>query len=645
MDSARSFVLCSGRVSPLPRPTPRRPLVPLALAALVGAALAPPLALLGAGPRLWTVLAGLALPVAGHALRSGRAPGRVPQAALLLACAGLFGLRSAQVLEDRPRGDPPPGPCAVEGRLLEAPRLQRGGVELRIGLPGGARLEVDAAPAAGRLLAGARVRVEGVFAATWRLRATRVEALTPGWGPGAVLGAAEQHARRQIGRAASTRGSAFLRTVLLGDRAPLDPSLAGAFRDTGAAHLLSISGLHVGLVAGLSLALARSLRRPRGERRLTAALAILAYAAVAGARVPILRASLAGLAVCAAPARGEAWNRLALGLLVVLAWDPRCWTGIDLLLSFGVTAGFLLLSPLWRGTHAPGLRGRATHLAVGVAIPFLASVPLVWACLGQLSPASLLANALAVPLCALVLGLGLAGVLLGALLPSAGLLLLGLADRVCAGLFALLERLAALPAARLDLVRPPAWLAVLAGGLLLLGAARRERGAGGRVCLGLSALLALSALAGRPDPDRAAPARRPVRLLARPDGSAALLAGPSREAVALGRVRLDAWRDEALRRLACQGLRAAPTGESEVYPGVWLAAEGRLWILRAGPASAGAPVLLLLAPSGANEAQAERARRRLSPQRALIHQRPGHPPPPGWEALDPRPIELYPTPP
>ena len=55
----------------------------------------------------------------------------------------------------------------------------------------------------------------------------------------------------------TARVAAVARGMLLGDRSGISPALQGAFRDGGTIHILSISGLHVCILAGfLSLAIA-----------------------------------------------------------------------------------------------------------------------------------------------------------------------------------------------------------------------------------------------------------------------------------------------------------------------------------------------------------------------------------------------------
>ena len=55
--------------------------------------------------------------------------------------------------------------------------------------------------------------------------------------------------------------------LVVGRRADMDPALKDAFAQSGLVHLLSISGFHVGLLAGWIVLAARGLRDPAASGR------------------------------------------------------------------------------------------------------------------------------------------------------------------------------------------------------------------------------------------------------------------------------------------------------------------------------------------------------------------------------------------
>lgn len=521
--------------------TPRRPAVALALAALSGAALGPLLPL-----PLWFALAATG-PLAGlAALRRGRRLATPLAAALLLVGAGaLFGAWARSTAEARaalhPEHPPLPGvPVEVEARVLAAPvPAGPGRSTLVVATSAGTRVQVEAPPRlTSGLLPGVRVRVLGRFArvapapgrfdraealrrqgVAARLVAVQVRALEPGRGPAAFVAACARQGREVLERGARPRHAAFLRAVILGERGGLDPAAHAAFKRTGTAHLLSISGLHVSALAGLMLVVTRALGLRRLEQAAAAGACVLFYVAVAGAAVPTVRAAAAGIVAVALVGRGDAWNRLAVGLLAALAVEPLAVREVGTVLSFGTVAGLFLLEPLARRALALGrgpdplgglrpARGsivaalttgavdRAARLAPASLAAFLASAPLVAVTLGQVPLASLALNPPCIALFSLILALGVAGVLAGAVSPPLGVALVSLADVPTGALFAIVEAGARLPDA--PVVPPAPCVAVVAAGLLGLFAARRERGARSIVLALVGVALALGLILPRP---------------------------------------------------------------------------------------------------------------------------------------------------
>jgi len=143
------------------------------------------------------------------------------------------------------------------------------------------------------------------------------------------------------------RAAAVIRALAVGDRSGLKSSDKALFAATGTSHLMAISGLHVGLVAGLLFAMVRWswCRIPRLCRRWPANIAAapaamlgaLFYAGMAGFSVPTQRAlimlSLVMLALLLRR-RVKPLHTLSLALLLVVAWNPLALVSAGFWLSF-----------------------------------------------------------------------------------------------------------------------------------------------------------------------------------------------------------------------------------------------------------------------------------------------------------------------
>ncbi len=178
-------------------------------------------------------------------------------------------------------------------------------------------------------------------------------------------------------------------------------------RRTGTTHLMSISGLHVSLVAGLAVAVGAWLWRRCGPcaLRLPAQhagawcglAAALAYSALAGFSVPTQRSLLMGAAVLGAVLLRRAQRPahvLALALGAVLLLDPLAVLAVDFWLSFGAV-GVILFAVA--GRRDATRRDRVVSWArVQLAIT-LAMAPVTLFLFQQVSLVSPLANAWAIP--------------------------------------------------------------------------------------------------------------------------------------------------------------------------------------------------------------------------------------------------------
>lgn len=240
-------------------------------------------------------------------------------------------------------------------------------------------------------------------------------------------------------------------SLLLAQRDGLDRDVRDRYARAGLSHLLAISGLHVGLVAGILLLLAGTLRVAKGTAAGMAAAGTVAYVAFLGAPHSAARAALQIVLVLAArgmqrPTRTA--SLIAAAALVLLALEPGAVVQPGFQLSFAGVAGILALrGPLTR-TLAPvsGVRilrwrfGRwlADGLATSLAAT-LATAPIVAWHFGRVAPIGILANLIAIPLLglavpalALALAVGSVWLRAGQFLAAGGALMLDGIDHTAA---------------------------------------------------------------------------------------------------------------------------------------------------------------------------------------------------------------------
>jgi competence protein ComEC len=270
--------------------------------------------------------------------------------------------------------------------------------------------------------------------------------------------------------------------LVIGDQRGIDQSDWQVFTRTGIGHLISISGLHITMIAGLAALAAASLWRRSffTDAQLALRLPAQKVAALVGALTALLYVLLAGFGV---PAQRTLYmlsvvalalwtgrlssvtHVLCAALGVVLLFDPWAvlWPGFWL--SFGAVAVILFGGHGRIGPRETGFKANLTMAGQTQWSVTLGLVPLTMLLFGQVSLVSPLANAVAIPLVSFIVT-PLA--LLGSLTPDplSGWLLV-LAHGAVAGLAAALGYLSAIPAAVWRAPAPQAWVFLLAlGGTL-----------------------------------------------------------------------------------------------------------------------------------------------------------------------------------
>jgi competence protein ComEC len=264
--------------------------------------------------------------------------------------------------------------------------------------------------------------------------------------------------------------ASVLRALAVGDQGALDDGDWRVLRATGTAHLVAISGFHIGLVAGFGALLARRLapvvpgllrRCPRQFLEAGGALMFAAgYTLLAGWSVPVQRTLLMIAVVLAAIVLRRATTpaaSLALAAWACLLLDPLAVLGAGFWLSFAGVA-WLVYCFAGRERVAP-----ARELTRAQAAMTLGLLPLSAWFFQQSSVVGPLANLIAVPWVSLiVVPLALIALVLMPLSMAAAGMVLDLAAASLRGLWWLLERLAAPEWAQWFLPEPSAWTLALA---------------------------------------------------------------------------------------------------------------------------------------------------------------------------------------
>jgi competence protein ComEC len=301
--------------------------------------------------------------------------------------------------------------------------------------------------------------------------------------------------------------------VVLGEDEGLDDELKDRFRASGLYHLLAVSGQNVAyVVAGVLLA-AWLAGLPRWLGHGAAIVAIAAYVLAVGWQPSVVRAGVAGgLASLAwlTSRASDRWYFLLVGAAVLLAWSPYSLLEPGFQLSFAAVAAIFVLVPRVEGRLAgyPVPRALAAIVAVSVACG-LVTAPILWLQFGAVPVLSVVANALAAPVVAPILGLGLLAAAVGLVLPGAALALAWTNGWLAAYLAGCARLVGGLPFAQIESGVLLLGLAAVTGAALL--ACRLPAGRRGP-SLGLLALVVSLVLAWQVWPQPVPPPPRGLRV-------------------------------------------------------------------------------------------------------------------------------------
>ncbi len=244
------------------------------------------------------------------------------------------------------------------------------------------------------------------------------------------------------------QAAALYLAMVLGAKATLSPEQENAFMRSGTFHVFSVSGLHVGVIAGAVQLLFTVLRMPRRLGTLLALVILWLYVQITGGGTPSVRAFIMIAFLLASKVfrlPGNAFAGLTAAALFTLLLDPLQLFSTGFQMSYSVVAALILLGapladrwlthwqpfalrprPEWRRWHnAVNWFGRKIITAIAACwAAFLASTASGIGFFGLFSLGSLAANLIILPLSSIAIIAGFLSLLTGlaGLLPLSALL-------------------------------------------------------------------------------------------------------------------------------------------------------------------------------------------------------------------------------
>ena len=217
----------------------------------------------------------------------------------------------------------------------------------------------------------------------------------------------------------------LIAALITGDRTGMSPDVMRSFRDSGAAHILALSGLHLGIIYGILSYVLSAFGNSPAVKRARSVLTVLIcglYTAATGAGASITRAFLFILIGEAASLTGRYRSTstvLMTALFIQLLFSPSSSRNVGFQLSYAAMAGIAFIFPrlkaLWPAGRGGALRWIWNSAAMSISCQ-ITTGPLAYLYFGTFPQYFLLTNLLALPLVGviipmslLVLGLDAAG--------------------------------------------------------------------------------------------------------------------------------------------------------------------------------------------------------------------------------------------
>lgn len=164
----------------------------------------------------------------------------------------------------------------------------------------------------------------------------------------------EWYGRRLEKMGVAQENIGFLRALTLGDRSELRSDMRNEFATCGTAHVLAVSGLHVGVLAW-AVGLLMSLFCSRKASAVVTILALWAYAMVVGMGPSVVRAAIMFSFVVIGGRggrRSQPFSSLVAAMTLIVAADPMSVENIGFWLSFSAVGGLCLAvgsAEMWLG--------------------------------------------------------------------------------------------------------------------------------------------------------------------------------------------------------------------------------------------------------------------------------------------------------
>lgn len=190
-------------------------------------------------------------------------------------------------------------------------------------------------------------------------------------------------------------------TMLFGDRGELGEDINEVFKSSGIAHLLAVSGLHIGFIVTLLSFVLKICKANDKVRFIVISFIVFIYAMMCGFTISVTRALIMTVTMLYISTRRKEYDSLSslsLACVIVLLLNPFQIYSAGFRLSFGAVLGIVLLAKPLESFFMRFLGKKlSSTLAVSLSAQ-IGTIPTLALCFRNVSVFSIVANMLAIPI-------------------------------------------------------------------------------------------------------------------------------------------------------------------------------------------------------------------------------------------------------
>ncbi len=329
------------------------------------------------------------------------------------------------------------------------------------------------------------LQAQGLFGMMSVKRAEQLQILSDGhgnWFFREIISPAKKYVDEFITQSLPPEESAFLHGLLIGERGEMTNELKSAFSKAGVIHILAVSGLHVGFIILVLMAVGGLLRVPHTAKVLLTILGLVFFAYLTNLKPPVVRASIMGALILFGTVlerKTNFFNSLALAALIILIANPLELFQPGFQLSFFAVASIVYFYPKLKSVPpfsfvylksfklAP-LRYFVDLFLVSLTA-FLGTLPFTVLYFNRIPNYSLFANLLVIPLTFVGLANGIMASVVNLIWPAAADLYIQTTWLALHSIIRFVEWISVLPGAFIEIYQiSNFWIFVYAVSLLIL---------------------------------------------------------------------------------------------------------------------------------------------------------------------------------